>query len=174
MSDLHKRWSHRWLNPKTEIKESPICATGVFAKENISKDEIVRVTGGVIVPKSDLSKYNKLMNYVVNNIALDISDDFLMAPTPEDLKLTALINHSCNPNVGFLDAVTIIAIGDIVAGEEIAWDYAFSQTLFDSFDCNCKSQNCRKKITQDDWQIKEIQEKYKDYFSPYLKRKIPK
>ncbi|HET7827615.1 MAG TPA: SET domain-containing protein-lysine N-methyltransferase, partial [Candidatus Saccharimonadales bacterium] len=170
--DLHNYWSHRWLTPKAEIKRSPICAVGVFAKESISGGEIIRVTGGIVLPKSESSRYNKLLNYEVDNIYLDVSDDFALAPTPEDLKLTATINHSCEPNTGFLDTITIVAIRDIQPKEEITWDYAFSQTMFEPFQCNCGTSSCRKTIRPDDWQIKSIQRKYGQYFSPYLKAKI--
>lgn len=174
MEDLHNLWSHRWLNPKTEIKKSPICATGVFAKKPIKKDEIIRITGGLIVPKKDTDQYNEIMDYEVDNIALDINDDFLMAPTKEDIQLTATINHLCEPNAGFLDTITIVAIKDIDAGEEIGWDYAFSQTNFPPFECRCGQNNCRQIIKPDDWKIKSIQNKYGNYFSPYLKKKFLK
>lgn len=172
MENLHDFWSHRWQNPKTEIKKSSICAIGVFAKVHIKKHEIIRVTGGLIVPKSDVGKYNKLLNYEVDNISLDISDDFLMAPTREDLQTTATINHSCEPNAGFLDTITIIAIRDIMPGEEITWDYAFSQTTFPPFKCKCEQANCRKIIKPDDWKIPEIQQRFGEYFSPYLKKRF--
>ncbi len=173
MEDFHKIWQHRWLNPKTEVRKSRICARGLFAREFISKGEILRVTGGVVVPKSDIEKYNKLMDYVVDNIPLDIDENFLMAPTPEDLELTATINHACDPNAGFRDTITIIAIEDIEPDVEIAWDYAFSQTCFDPFKCNCKSRACRELITPSDWQRPDIFQKYGRYYSPYLKAKIP-
>lgn len=172
MTDLHSLWSHRWLNPKCEVKKSPICAKGVFAKEPIRNGEIIRVTGGVIIPKTDTERYNKLIVYDVENIYLDVSDDFVMAPTQEDLDLTATINHSCDPNAGFLDSITIIAIRDIEPGEEIGWDYAFSQTAFDTFECLCRKPNCRKSITPDDWRIKDIQKRYRKYYAPYLKARI--
>lgn len=174
VTKLKNHWLQRWLNPKTIVKKSPICASGVFAKEKINKGEIIRVTGGIIVPKSEARKYHKSINYEVNDIPLDVSDEFLLAPTQEELELTATINHSCDPNAGFLDTITIIAIRDINPGEEIAWDYAFSQTNFKSFVCKCKSANCRKKITPEDWKIKEIQKKWGGYFSPYLKARISK
>ncbi|MBU0613334.1 SET domain-containing protein-lysine N-methyltransferase [Patescibacteria group bacterium] len=170
MNNLHNTWSHRWLTPKAEIKRSPICSVGVFAKERIIKHEIIRITGGLIVPKSDANKYNQLLHYETDNAYLDISDDFLMAPTQEDLQLTATINHSCNPNAGFLDTITIIAIKDILPGEEVTWDYAFSQTTFSPFTCRCGQENCRITIKPDDWMLKGIQEKFGEYFSPYLKR----
>ena len=58
MRNLHDQWSHRWLNPKTQINKSPICSIGVFAKERIKKGEVIRVIGGLIVPKSDAQKYD--------------------------------------------------------------------------------------------------------------------
>jgi SET domain-containing protein len=171
-TDIHSLWSHRWLNPKCEVKPSPICAKGVFAKAPIKKGEIVRMTGGIIIPKSDIERYNKLIVYDVEDIYLDVSDDFVIAPAQEDLDKTATINHLCSPNVGFLDTITIIAIRDIEPDEELGWDYAFSQTTFETFDCRCEKSNCRKVIRPDDWQIKSIQQEYGQYFSPYLKAKI--
>lgn len=171
-TDIHSLWSHRWLNPKCEVKPSPICAKGVFAKDPIKKGEIIRITGGIIIPKSDAERYNKRIVYDVEDIYLDVSDDFVIAPTQEDLDKTATINHSCSPNAGFLDTITIIAIRDIEPGEEIGWDYAFSQTAFAAFDCRCEKPDCRKIIRPDDWQIKSIQQEYGQYFAPYLKAKI--
>lgn len=124
------------------------------------------------MPKTDLAEYNRLLGYVVNNVALDVSDDFLMAPTHEDLKLTATINHSCDPNSGFSDTITIVAMKDISPGEEVTWDYACSQTDFEQFKCKCKTEHCRGVIKPDDWKKPELQAKYKGYFSPYLKAKI--
>ncbi|HXE09969.1 MAG TPA: SET domain-containing protein-lysine N-methyltransferase [Verrucomicrobiae bacterium] len=160
------------MSPKCEVRKSTICAKGVFAKEPVKKGEIVRITGGIVIPKSDVGHYNELIVYDVEDIYLDVSDDFVMAPTQEDLDQTATINHLCEPNVGFLDTITLIAIRDIEPGEEIGWDYAFSQTTFDPFECLCKKAACRKTIKPDDWQIKSIQEKYGRYYAPYLKAKI--
>lgn len=174
MNDLHPVWSHRWLTPKAHVKKSSIYERGIFAKKPIQKNEIIRIVGGVIVPKKDLKKYTRAINFYAENIALDINDDFFIAPTHEDLKKPATINHSCDPNCGFLDSITFIAIRAIRAGEEIVFDYAFSQTLFAPFVCNCSSKMCRGVVTPDDWKIEATQKKYGEYFSPYLKRKFGK
>jgi hypothetical protein len=50
-------------------------------------------------------------------------------------------------------------------GIQIDWDF---------FECKCGSSDCRKQITSDDWKKKEIQQKYLEYFSPYLRDKIQK
>jgi hypothetical protein len=43
---------------------------------------------------------------------------------------------------------------------------------YDEFDCDCGASNCRGRITGDDWKMKELQERYAAYFSPYLQRRI--
>lgn len=56
--------------------------------------------------------------------------------------------------------------------EELTVDYAFIDNEDYSFKCTCGSTNCRGTITGFDWKIKELQEKYYDYFAQYLKDKI--
>ena len=171
MEDLHKLWGHRWLTPKAKVASSSIFAVGVFAINNISKDEIIRITGGIIVPKKDIEKYHEKMDGV--EVEIQIDDDFFLAPSKKDeAKETGLFNHSCEPNVGLLDTIKVIAIRNIKSGEELTMDYAFFGGAFEHFKCNCKSPNCRKIIKPDDWKNPELQKKYGQYFSPYLKKKF--
>jgi uncharacterized protein len=39
------------------------------------------------------------------------------------------INHSCEPNVGFAGNIVIVAMREVIAGEELTTDYA----LFDDY-----------------------------------------
>lgn len=82
---------------------------------------------------------------------LGASDRFLQVARDEYLgpsgAIDDLINHSCAPNAGLrfrADGVVLIAIRDIVAGEEISWDY--STTLADdgwTMHCLCGAATCR-------------------------------
>jgi len=169
VEDLHKKWPHRWLNSKAEARHSGIQGTGVFAKEKILKGESIGVLGGVIVHKNDIQEYRSIMTQV----GIQIDDDFFIVPTTrEELEENGVYNHSCDPNIGFSNSITYIAIRDIEAGEELVFDYAFCETFYNGFDCHCGSEACRHKITSDDWKIKDIQKEYGKYFSPYLKNKI--
>lgn len=65
-----------------------------------------------------------------------------------------LINHSCDPNCGFLvrleaELVEIHALRDIEAGEELNHDYAaFEDDIqFMTGPCQCMAENCRGRIT---------------------------
>ena len=62
---------------------------------------------------------------------------------------------------------------DIPAGQEITYDDAMTNgTSRRRFVCHCNSIDCRGEITGDDWRQKNLQERYRGYFSPYLSRRI--
>jgi len=169
MNDVHSIWSHRWITPKARCKKSKIKGLGVVAIKPIKKREIVGILGGVIVPKSSLYAYRKK----IGDVGIQINDDFFICPTDRDeLKRTGVFNHSCNPNIGYLDSITLVAMRNIRSGEEVVFDYAFSETEDQVFACRCGAKVCRKFIRATDWKSPELQKRYGKYFSPYLKRKI--
>jgi SET domain-containing protein len=167
--DLHQRWPHRWRTPKAKAFNSPVHGLGVIAVEEISKGEDLLVYGGSIVHKSEIKEFW----HAFSHVGIQIDEDYFIVPTsPEELEVQGVVNHSCEPNAGFKNQIRLIAIKDIKAGEEITFDYAFCEAYEDNFECKCGSKDCRKQITKDDWQIESIQEKYLEYFSPFLKERI--
>jgi len=169
MKDLHKFWKHRWITSKSKVYKSYIHGLGVIAVENIPKGEVVAVLGGVIVPISEINKYREKFGH----IGIQIDDNFFICPASrEELKETGAFNHSCEPNIGYKDPITFVTIRDIKADEELVFDYAFSESMFEPFECNCGNADCRKIIKPDDWKIPEIQKRHGEYFSPYLKKKF--
>jgi len=169
MEDLHKRWHHRWITPKVEYKKSDIEGFGLFAKEDIPKGEIVGVIAGIVIPISEINDYRER----VGDFGVQISDDFWVGPSSkEEIINGGAVNHSCNPNVGFKGEIILVAMREIKKGEEFTTDYAFYHRTMNPFECNCGSPNCRRVITKEDWKIKDLQEKYKIYFVPYLREKF--
>ena len=64
------------------------------------------------------------------------------------------MNHSCEPNCGFLGNVILVTIRDIAAGEELTFDYAMSDGCdYDEFECRCGQPSCRGKVTGNDWMV---------------------
>jgi hypothetical protein len=61
---------------------------------------------------------------------------------------------------------------DIRAGEELTHDWAMTDDDDYSVECNCGAPNCRQILTGKDWQRLDLQERYANYFSTYLARKI--
>jgi hypothetical protein len=43
---------------------------------------------------------------------------------------------------------------------------------YDEFICACGKEKCREKITGMDWQKKDLQIKYRNYFSSYIDKLI--
>ena len=157
-----------FVSKKIVIEKSAIHGKGMFAKEFIKKGEVVFIKGGHILEKSEVFSSEKINSY------LPIDDFyFIGAKEKKEEELIKLyINHSCNPNCGLRGEITFVAITDINQNEELRCDYAFIDNEDYSFKCTCGNENCRKVITGTDWKIKEIQAKFKSYFSTYLIKKI--
>lgn len=169
--DLHSRWSHRWHNPKVQPFSSKVHGLGAKAKELILKGETVFVYGGIIVPKTEILEYRERLG----EIGIPISDDFFLVPTShEELEVEGIMNHSCEPNVGFKSQIEFVTIKDIQPGEELFLDYAFYESSTDEFICSCGTSQCRGRVTPKDWMKKELQDKYGEFFAPYLKVKFKK
>jgi len=111
---------------------------------------------------------------------VQISESLVIAsPIGYPLGPADFINHSCNPSVGFCGQIGLVAMRDIKANEEITFDYAMCLHPVIGvpryvMPCSCGSLNCRRIVTEDDWQIPELQVKYCGYFQPYLQMCIEK
>lgn len=142
--------------------------TGSFAKESIEQGEVVASFGGFVVQRKELRKFSK--DRVSRSIQIN-NDIYLLSgsnPEPGDM-----LNHSCYPNCGATGISTIVAIRQINIGEELTFDYAMTDSsTYDEFDCICSSPGCRKKITGNDWMIKELHIKYKNNFTDYINKLI--
>ena len=158
------------LSPKVEVRDKSLNGKGIFAKEDIKKDEIVFIKGGHILTKDEIFSSGVINSY------FPISDDYYLGATNKDEedKIKLYQNHSCSPNVGLHGEITFIAMRDIFKDEELTVDYAFIDNEDYSFKCTCGSDNCRGTITGFDWKIKYLQDKYYTYFAQYLKDKIDK
>ena len=156
------------LSEKVEIRDKSLNGKGIFAKENIKKGEIVFIKGGHILTR------NQIFSSGVINSYFPISDEYFLGATnkKKKKKIKLYQNHSCNPNVGLHGEITFVAMRDINKDEELTVDYAFIDNEEYKFECTCGSENCRRIVTGFDWKIKELQDKYYDYFAQYLKDKI--
>jgi hypothetical protein len=160
-----------YRSPKTEVRESKIHGRGLFATADIAQGEIVAVKGGHIVDRKTLSEK---ITPQLGPAEIQIDDNLFIAPvTPEERDGSMLYsNHSCDANLGIRGQITLVAMRDIRAGEELTHDWAATDDDDYSVKCNCGASNCRKTLTGKDWQRPELQKRYAGYFSAYLARKI--
>lgn len=160
---------YSYLNPKCESgPHDDKGGCGVFAREPIQKGELLCLWGGRVVAEDEVD-YN--MPHLTQRL-LQVDESFYLL-TPEPIEPADCFNHSCDPNSGFTGQIGLIAMCDIPAGEELCLDYAMCDSKpYDEFDCQCGAKNCRGRITCNDWQRADLQERYQGYFSQYLARRI--
>lgn len=158
-----------YLSPKLELRSAPEKGGfAVYTHESIKKNDLLAVWGGRVVTLDEVMTLSR----EEQGHTIQIFDELYLAPL--DMEEPAdMINHSCNPNSGICGQIALIAMRDIVAGEEITFDYAMADSsAFDEFDCTCGTAECRGRVTRDDWQIRELWLRYDGYFSSYLQTKI--
>lgn len=84
------------------------------------------------------------------------------------------INHSCDPNV-YVKTIdgrrVVIAIRDIAAGEEVAYDYCINSGGDTVWTCRCGSSRCRKTIHSDFFHLPvERQKEYLPLLDDWFRR----
>lgn len=157
-----------WNNPKVGRRSTPLAGDTLFAIAPIAKGELIVVWGGVILTTEQLAQVPQF----ARDRAIQIEDDLHLCSGMVD-DLADCANHSCNPNAGLRGQISLVAMRDIEAGEEICFDYATSDGHPDFYmECRCGQPNCRGAVTGDDWKNPELQARYKGYFMPYLQHKI--
>jgi hypothetical protein len=83
-------------------------------------------------------------------------EEYIMCPSP-----FLFSNHSCDPNGGLNQSLEMIALRDIMPGEEICWDYSTSM-LERSWEmiCHCGSSQCRGVVRDFDLLPVHLQSRY--------------
>ncbi len=141
----------------------------VFAASAISKDELIAVWGGIILPIEEavaLPTADKTQ-------CIQVEEGFVLWTGPHRQTEADWINHSCAPNAGLSGQILVVAMRDIRAGEEVCFDYAMSSTCdMDDFDCACGAPECRGHVGPDDWRLATLRRRYHGYFSSFVARRI--
>jgi len=163
-----------WINPMLVSGKSKIHGEGVFTKEKISKGEKLMEFGGENISRDKVfsGDYRSRSIWTVDKdtfLALSISD--------AEESLDEHLNHSCDPNSWLEDEVTLVARRDIEPGEEITldqgtWNFEYKDYTDNQEMCHCGADICRHVLTENDWKITEIQERYQGHFHPIIQAKL--
>lgn len=160
-------WFNKWL----VVRKSKIHGDGLFAAaELVAGTELFRM-GGLLFSLSE-----RRAACIMPSTAVPLSEGVVIAERVDGIKdLSDYVNHSCEPNMGFRDAITLFAIRDIREGEELVIDYTFWEADTEwrlKQPCNCGTCSCRSIISGIDWQqIRSTDPKF-EYLSPFLRRRI--
>jgi uncharacterized protein len=140
----------------------------VFTREPIFEGEVVAIWGGVVMTSADIEAGAAKPHSIA-----EIGENILLASLPKDEDSIAdFMNHSCDPNVWFLDEVTLVARHDISPDEEITVDYALWGSQPSWQECLCGADLCRGLVSEDDWRRVDLQARYEGHWSPYIEARI--
>ena len=85
------------------------------------------------------------------------------------------VNHSCEPNTGIQNTKDLIALRNIIAGEEIFYDYSTSMDEDHwTMACTCGSASCRGIVTDFKYLPLALQRKYLSLgvVQPYIMERV--
>lgn len=113
---------------------------------------------------------------VLASTSVYVAEGIILAePTVGSRDLSDFLNHSCDPNAGLSDSISVVALRDLNPGEEIRVDYAFWEgdpnwKLRTS--CRCGTTVCRITIDGMHWKVIDPASPRVQHFSPFLQRRI--
>lgn len=93
-------------NPKVYVKKSPIHGKGLFANQLIAAGDIIGVIKG-----RQTSENGPYVLWLSEKQAIEVTG------------VLRYINHSKKPNACYCDDLTVVALKDIRAHEEVTHDY---------------------------------------------------
>jgi uncharacterized protein len=163
-----------WLDPRVEVRPSPIGGGGLFATADLAEGTVVARLGGRLVATADLAALIAAADADPTAPYVDtitVEDDLhLVIPPGSPIHFG---NHRCDPNLWHTDAFTLVARRSIAVDEELTVDYA-TQTGVSPWrmDCRCGDPACRRVISGEDWRLPELQHRYGDHWVPGLLRRI--
>jgi len=163
-----------WLHSDVLVGPSPIAQLGLFARADIPRDAVVSRLGGRLVTGRELQRIfgeaaQRPDHRYVDTIAV-AEHVHLVLPVGQPNHYG---NHSCDPNLWWADAYTLVARRTIRVGEEVTSDYATSTGVAGfAMDCACRSSLCRAVITGEDWRRPELQARYGNHWIPMLLARI--
>ncbi len=166
-----------YLTKKAKAKDSSIHGRGVFATDDIQKEELIAIFGGRIADGTKVEELKKKFykNTPLDQIALEVYDDYYLVNNDQsEVEDVDFFNHSCQPNAGIKGQIVLVPRRKIKAGQEITFDYATTDTHMGSLKCYCGSKNCRKVIGDNDWKKTDFQKRNKEYISYHVQQKIDK
>ena len=143
-------WTRETCHRRLAAGRSSIHGWGVFARRNIlSGDFVIEYIGEEIsidmANKRELAYSKSVVG--IGTYMFATSERLVIDATAAG-NMAQLINHSCEPNCfsrvvtcGDKQRVVISALRDIVAGEELTYDYRFSSK--ELLMCRCGSKTCR-------------------------------
>ena len=153
------------LHRSVEVRPSTIAGRGLFATADLPAGTVVSRLGGRLVSTEELTSAMTSAVGYVDSIVVDEDWHLLLAAGSDN----RFGNHSCDPNLGWVDEYTLATMVNVPTGRELLSDYAMSTADPDYLlRCHCESYRCRQMVAGDDWRIPQLQIRYRGWWVPYV------
>jgi uncharacterized protein len=153
-----------WLHPSVEVRPSAIAGRGLCATVDLPMRTVVSRLGGRLVSTAELTRVMATAQHYVDTIVV-AADRHLVVSAGDN----RFGNHSCDPNLGWVDEYALATMVDVSAGQELVSDYAMSTADPDYvLRCHCPSYRCRQMVEGSDWRIPQLQARYQGWWVPYV------
>jgi SET domain-containing protein len=125
---------------RVRVGTSRIAGQGLFAAQHIQKDtDVIQYIGEKITKQEGARRLAQGNAYIFTfNAHYDIDGKAFR-------NLARYINHSCDPNCEAQKtqrAIWIVALRDIIEGEELTYNYGFEIDNDTPHPCTCGAHNC--------------------------------
>ncbi len=164
---------HSYVSEKCRVGQSAFDRYGLFAKEAIEDGEIVAIWGGQVFSDEECYQLSAHSSYFETHTVSVFWGMYYGSYSHEIRDDSELINHSCNPNVGLIGQILLVARRFIDKGEELTFDYDTTEVSATPFACNCGSSHCRKSISGNQGLPAGYFEANKPFVSWYLSGPTP-
>ena len=159
-----------WITRGIDRRRSQIHGRGLFTKSAIPPGETVMILNGLLFSvaavRAGKAREDSVTGYCEGY--------YIGSPVARPKSLDEYLNHSCNPNLWLVDALTIVARTYIEPDQELTFDYS-TWEIDEQWNlgaaCNCLEAECRKTITGKDWRLASVQDKYGDHILPCLQQR---
>jgi len=144
--------------PNVTVKGSRLEGKGIFATKDLKKGDVAFHFVGKTVDWQHCT-----------HRSLQVGKNEFIRPAPNGLP--GFLNHSCDPNCSVKGRNAITALHPIKAGEEIAIDYSFTDSMPNwDMTCLCGRKECRKILKPYYALPATYRKKWKERTSSYLQR----
>jgi len=149
------------------VERSTIEGRGLIAQGLIKAGEII----STVPPEAPRTPLAEVLSWPMEEQDAFLIHSYQLSETEcvSEQDEAQYMNHSCDPNVWWLDDETMIARRDIRAGEEITYDYSTTELAVPmDMACRCGSPLCRGRVTNRDYLIPDWQQRYGDHLPTHL------
>lgn len=153
------------------VSASDISGNGLFVGLDVAAGTVLIRFGGAFFHRD--ARHTAATH---PSTSVGIAENIILAePSVGAPDLSDFLNHSCDPNCGLRDALTMVAATDIAVGTELTIDYAYwepDEEWVLRAGCRCGARSCRKVVSGKDWQMPEVAARILRWGSPFLRRRV--